>query len=518
MVSFPLLTCLLLVLPAEAPVEADLVLRGGTLHDGSGARPQVGDVALKGDRIVAVGRFRTAGTPRIVEAAGLVVAPGFIDLHSHSDYWLPEKETRGNDSFLHQGVTTVVTGNCGAGPVGVAAYLAGLEKGGIGSNVAHLVPHSDVRRQVMKNSNRAPGPEELRRMEALIERGMKDGAWGYSTGLIYTPSSYAQTDELIALAKVAARHGGMYVSHIRGEGSEVLVAIDEALRIGKEGGLPVHISHLKASGKSAWGKSADIVALLTRARRSGQVVTADQYPYTASSTSLAATLVPTRYREGSAADYKQRLDDPTSGAAIRKAVSRALADKDGGRALRIARYQPKPAWQGKDLATLAAQEKRGVLDLVLEIERHGGAQIVHFSMSEEDVRLIMKQPFVATASDGSSQDPRSDTVPHPRSYGTFPRKIGRYAIEDGVLPLEQALRSATGLPADILRLTDRGYLKPGAFADVVVFDPKTFRDTATFDRPHQFASGVRYLYVNGQAAIEDGKRTDRLAGRALRRR
>ncbi len=504
-----------LLLLAPPAVEADVVLKGGTLHDGTGGKARVGDLAIKGDRIVAAGTFRVAGTPRILDVRGLVVAPGFIDLHTHSDTALTKKESRGNLSYLYQGVTTVVTGNCGFGPVDVGGYFATLEKGGVGSNVIHLVPHNAVRRQVMKNANRSPSAAELSRMEELVEKGMKAGAWGLSTGLIYNPGAYARTDELIALARVAARHGGLYASHIRGEGVGVLASLDEALRIGREARLPVHISHLKASGRAAWGKSADMVALIGKARKAGQAVSADQYPYLASSTSLSATVIPPRWREGEAADFQKRLADADQGPRIRKAIVQALGGREGGGRLRIARYKPKPAWQGKDLAAIARAEKRPVLDVVLEIERNGGAQIVNFGMSEEDVRLLMKQPFVATASDGSSQVPTSDTVPHPRSYGTFPRKIGRYALVEGVLSLEQAIRSSSGLPADILKLPQRGYLKAGHFADVVVFDPKTFRDPATYDKPHQYATGVRYLFVNGALAVEAGKATEKLAGRVL---
>jgi N-acyl-D-aspartate/D-glutamate deacylase len=475
----------------------------------------VGDLAIRGGRIVAVGTFAPAGTPRVIDARGLVIAPGFIDLHTHSDTALTVEATRGNRSYLHQGATTVVTGNCGFGPADVADYFRALEKGGIGSNVVHLVPHNTVRRTVMKNANRPPSPAELARMEALVDQGMKDGAWGLSTGLIYNPGTYARTDELIALARVAARHGGLYASHIRNESVLVLSALDEALKIGREARVPVHISHLKASGKKAWGMAGDIIATLRTARKNGQVVTADQYPYEASSTSLAATVIPPRWREGDAADFQKRLADPDLGPRIRKAIEDNLASRDDGARVRVARYVKKPAWLGKDLAAIARQEKRPVLDIVLEIERNGGAQIVNFAMREEDVRLIMKEPFVATASDGSSQVP-GDTVPHPRSYGTFPRKIGRYALGDGVLSLEQAIRSSSGLPADILKLPGRGYLRAGACADVVVFDPKTFRDRATYAKPHQYATGVRYLFVNGQPAIDKGKPTGQLAGRVLR--
>jgi N-acyl-D-aspartate/D-glutamate deacylase len=508
---------LLAAAPPVRTVEADVVLVGGTLYDGSGAAGRVGDLAIKGDRIVVVGTFRTAGKVRRVDVRGLAVAPGFIDLHTHSDYPLQRNGTRDSLSYLYQGVTTQVTGNCGFGPADVEAYFRALEKGGVGTNVAHLVPHNAVREKVMKNANRAPSADELKQMEALVERELHVGAWGFSTGLIYTPGSYAQTDELIALARVSGRSGGLYVSHIRGEGVGVLSAIDEALRIGRSAGVSVHISHLKASGRKAWGKSADIVALIARARKTGQEVSADQYPYLASSTSLAATLIPPRYREGTARDFQERLRDPDLGPAIRMAIAAALEARDGGASVRIAQYRGRPGWQGKDLATIAKEEKKPAVEIVLEIERNGGAGVVNFGMNEEDVRLIMKQPFVATASDGSSKIPDNSTVPHPRSYGTFPRKIGRYALQYKVITLEHALRSATGLPADILKLPQRGYLRAGCFADVVVFDPAGFHDKATYEKPHQYSEGVRYLFVNGKLAIKEGMATGALAGRVLRK-
>jgi N-acyl-D-amino-acid deacylase len=511
-----LTTFVLLTLPAtDKPIEADVVIRAATLYDGTGKPGQVGDLALKGDRIVAVGSFTVAGTPRVIDGKGLLAAPGFIDLHTHSDYPLQRAATRANLNYLMQGVTTVVTGNCGSGPIDVAGYFKALEKGGIGTNVIHQVPHNDVRRKVMRNANRLPTADELEKMEKLVDQAMQEGAWGLSTGLIYNPGTYAKTEEIITLAKVAARHGGIYASHIRNEGVDVLSAIDEAIRIGREAKLPVHISHLKASGRRAWGKAGDEIALIEKARKDGQVVTADQYPYVASSTSLAATIIPPRFREGSAKDFLARLDDAEQGPLIRKAMQAAVDSCEGGKALRIARYESKPAWQGRDLAAIALAEHRTPVEIAEEIERKGGAQIVNFGMSEEDVRLIMKQPWVATASDGSAQVP-NQTVPHPRSYGTFPRKIGHYAIADKLIPLEQAVRGASGLPADILHLPERGYLKPGYYADVVLLDPETYRDRATFDKPHAYAGGVRALWVNGKPAVDAGKFTETLAGRVLR--
>lgn len=498
---------------ADPEIQADVVIRGATLHDGSGKPGVVGDLAIKGERIVAVGSFKTAGKPRVIEGKGLVVAPGFIDLHTHSDNALMQPSTRANYNYLTQGVTTAVTGNCGSGPVDVAAYFKTLETNKIGSNVIHQVPHNSLRAQVMGNANRQPTADELKKMEALVDQGMKAGAWGLSTGLIYNPGTYAKTDELIVLAKVAARHGGFYASHMRDEGLGLLSAIEELLTIGREAKLPVHISHMKCSGQKAWGKAADAIGLVNQARAKGQEVTADQYPYTASSTSLSATIVPPQFREGTAKDFLARLDDAEQGPKLRAAIEQRLDGRAG--MIKIAAYGKKPAWQGKDIEKIAGEEKRKPIEVALEILHNGGAQIVNFNMSDEDMRLIMKQPFVATASDGSAMVPGS-TVPHPRAYGTFPRKIGRFALVEGVISLEQAIRSASGLPADILKLPERGYLKTGYVADVVVFDPDKFRDVGTYDKPHQYSTGVKYLFVNGQLAIDDGKSTGVLAGKVLR--
>jgi N-acyl-D-amino-acid deacylase len=513
----PLVLVALLRVAEPAPPAMDVVIRNVTIYDGTGKPGQKGDIALAGDRVVAVGQFEVTGKPRLIDGSGLIAAPGFIDLHTHCDTGEHPLAGSGrvNQCYLTQGVTTVVTGNCGSGPTDMNDFFGKLEKNGVGTNVIHLAPHNSIRQRVMGNADRQPTADELRQMEDVVDRMMKEGAWGISTGLIYTPGTYAKTDEIITLAKVAARHNGFYASHIRDEGTGLLVAVEEALRIGKEGGLPVHISHIKCSGRAAWSKAADAIGLIEQARKDGRVVTADQYPYVASSTSLAATLVPTRYRSGTSKEYLARLDDPEKGAEIRKAVEKALDGRRGSKSVLIARYKPNTKWQGQSIDAIAESEQKERVEIVLEIEKHGGASVVNFGMKEEDVRLYMKQPWVATASDGSSQAP-GETVPHPRSYGTFPRKIARYAIDEGVIPLEQAIRSASGLPADVLRLKDRGYLKAGNYADVVVFDPKTHRDTATFEKPHQYATGVKYLFVNGKPVIDDGKLLEVLTGKPLR--
>lgn len=495
--------------------EKTIVIRGATVYDGSGAAGVVQDLAITGEKITAIGQFDAPAGAVIINGTGLVVAPGFIDLHTHCDGNITMKGRRPNACYITQGVTTIVTGNCGSGPVDVAAFFQSLDDGGIGTNVIHQVPHNNVRSMAMGgNHNRAPTDAELQKMCELTDKAMRDGAWNLSTGLIYNPGTYSKTEEIITLAKVSAKYGGHYASHIRDESARLLDAIAEAIRIGKEAGCPVHISHIKCSGKAFHGHSARAIAMIEAARNEGLKVTADQYPYIASSTSLRAQIVPTRYREGSTKEYLARLDDPETGPKIKAAIQNSLKD---GTHIQIARYSPKPAWQGKRIADIAAAEKKEPVEIVLEIERNGSAQVVIFGMSEEDVRNYMKQPWVATASDGSTQV-ANDDVPHPRSYGTFPRKIGRYCIEDQVLPLEQAIRSASGLPADILQIKDRGYLRTGFAADVVVFDPKTFRDVATYEKPHQLSTGVKWLFVNGQAVIEDGQhKPDVLAGKVLRR-
>lgn len=506
----------LAALALGADPDTNVVLRNATVHDGSGEKAVVADVHIVKDRIQAVGKVGKIDGAKEIDAAGLVVCPGFIDLHTHCDSGLQAKKTAGNKNYVTQGCTTVVTGNCGSGPVDVAAYFKKLDEQGVGTNVIHLATHNSIREQVMGNENRKPTADEQARMEKLVDQAMTDGAWGLSTGLIYNPGTYSETAEIVGLTKAAAKHKGLYASHIRDEGVGLLTAVEEAIKIGSESGCPVHVSHIKASGKAAHGLSGKAVDLIEAARKKGQAVTADQYPYIASSTSLRAILVPARYREGSTKEYVARYDDPVTGPKLKADVEKALDGRDGGKKIQIARFTHNPKWNGKSISAVAEAEKKEPMDIVLEIERNGGAQVVNFGMTEEDVRVYMQRPWVATASDGGVQTP-GDTVPHPRSYGTFPRKIGLYAIEDKVVSVEQAVRSSTGLPADILGLKDRGYLKAGYFADVVVFDPKTYRDTATYDQPHQYAAGVKWVFVNGVPEVADGEhQPDALGGKALR--
>ncbi|QDT43544.1 D-aminoacylase [Gimesia alba] len=493
----------------------DLILKGGTIIDGTGKPGFTGDIAIKNDRIVQISPNINGQADQTIQCRGLTIAPGFIDLHNHSDRQIVSPLTRANMNYVTQGCTTIVTGNCGSGPVDTGEYYRKIDASGSGTNVMHLIPQGSLRDHVMGSGQRKPTPDELTKMKALAEKAMQDGAWGMSTGLIYVPSSYAETDELIELANIVSRHQGIYASHIRNESTELLAAVNEALKIGQQANLPVHISHFKSSGQDAWGLVIRAAKMIDDARKQGKIVTADQYPYIASSTSLGATLIPAWARAGGNKELIQRLEAPETSEKIIRKIKSNIEKREGGTAIRIARYGKKPEWVGKNLQQIAEAEQKSVLDIVLEITRQGGASVVNFSMNEGDVRQIMQIDWVATASDGRAYLPGSDR-PHPRNYGTFPRKLGYYAIKEKVIPLEHAVRSATGLPADILGLNDRGYLREGAYADIVVFDPNQLIDQATFDAPHQYSNGIRYLFVNGRPAISAGFPTGSLAGKALR--
>jgi N-acyl-D-amino-acid deacylase len=368
----------------------------------------------------------------------------------------------------------------------------------------------------MGTADRAPTADELDRMKARVDRAMRNGAWGLSTGLIYVPGIFAETDEIIALAEVAASHDGLYVTHLRDEGARLVEAVAEALEIGRRAGLPVHVSHFKAKGVPNWGRIRDAVAEIEQARRNGLAVTADQYPYVATATSLRATLMRATDIPGGRKDLFSRMEaDATLQSEVRDVIHRRLEES---RRILIASSKKFAQYTGRSLREIAAEHEIAPVELVLEIVENGGASVVNFALSEEDVRYAMVLPWVATASDGEARLPQLGTCPHPRNYGTFPRKVGRYARDWRVVPMAQAIRSCSGLPADVLGLPDRGYLRPGAVADVVVFDPEIFIDRATFDDPHQYSTGVRYLFVGGRLAIEDGEPNPKLHGRAIRHR
>ena len=520
----------------------DIIIRNGRVIDGTGNPWYKADVGISGDRVESIGDLRGVGGGRVIDAGGLVVSPGFMDIHSHSDYvTLLEPKV---ESKIRQGVTTEVVGNCGssAAPMNAAVkahrerfmrsslsddfefnwetmadYLDLLDAQGASYNVAALVGHGTVRQNVMGYEDRAPTEAELEEMKGLVSGAMEDGAWGLSTGLIYIPSVFAETEELIELTKVVAEHGGLYFSHIRGEGETLLEAVEEAIKIGEEAGVPVQMAHFKASGEPWWGKTVDSLRLVAEGREKGVDVTFDQYPYIASSTGLSA-LLPHWAQEGGAEVLLGRLRDASTREKIKADEWRAITTDLSS--VMIATAKSNPQYEGMRVTEVA--EKMGkhprdaVFDLLLADD--ASVQIVAFGMSEEDVRRVMQSPYGMVGSDGRAVSPHGvlgGGKPHPRYYGTFPRVIGHY-VREGVLSLQEAVRKMTSAPALRLGIKDRGLLREGYKADVTVFDPAEVKDEATFMDPHRFASGIPYVIVNGTVVVDEGEHTGELPGVALR--
>ena len=512
-----LLHCLAL---AGQAADYDLLIRNARIADGTGAPLVTGSIAVKDLRIVAVGAVVGSATAEL-DAQGLVAAPGFVDVHTHSEDILQKPVA---ENFLRMGVTTIVTGNCGGSRVDVAAFFQELEQTGVTLNVATLIGHNSVRREAMGGSFlRAPTPEQLERMRALVDQAMKDGAVGLSTGLIYVPGSFAKTDEIVALAKVAASHGGIYASHMRAETVKIFDAIAELLHIAREAGIRTELSHIKLSGPTAWGKTAEVLALLDKARAGGLQVTHDQYAYTASSTSLVQ-LIPDKALDGGREAFLARLDEPSQKAVIldeMKAIRERQGRKDYGYAV-IARFKPDPTLNGLTLPQ-AAKLRRGSdslddqIELLFDIERQGGGSAVYHNMNEDDVQVFMRHPMTMIASDGGLRT-RGEDIPHPRSYGNNARVLGRYVRELKLLTLEDAVRRMTSLPARTFQLKDRGVLRPGAFADIVIFDPAKVRDPSPFEDPHHFAEGFTEVVVNGGVVLRDGAMTGARSGAPVRLR
>jgi N-acyl-D-amino-acid deacylase len=519
----------LLLLPAlafsQAPAVCDLLIMNGRIVDGTGNGWYLGSIAIHQGRIQAIFRnspdnaWKQAIKPTmILDARQLIVAPGFIDVHTH----LEGDETKDPEAknFIYDGVTTCITGNCGSSNLQVGKYLQWVDSLKTSINIGTLIGHNDVRKAVMGRANRDATMQELERMELLVEKGMKEGAVGLSTGLIYIPGTYTKTPEIVALAKRAAKAGGIYATHMRDEGDSVTQAIEEALLIGREAGLPVEISHFKLSGQQNWGRSQQTLGLIEQARKQGLEVAIDQYPYTASSTSIS-TLIPDEILADGQDSIRARLERPE----IRRQVTRAIQERLKKRGLKhlsyavIASFSKDSTYNGKSIEEINLMKGRkhtvaNEAEVVMDIVSRGGASAVFHGMGEEDVKRIMQYPFNMIASDASIRVLNAG-VPHPRGYGTNARVLANYVRKEKVIPLEEAIRRMTSLPAQQFRIDSRGLLLPGYFADIVIFDENKVQDLSTFDNPHAYTIGFEYVLVNGQLTVDKGVHTGVRAGKAL---
>jgi N-acyl-D-amino-acid deacylase len=526
----------------------DLLLKNARIVDGSGNPWIKGDVAVEGNKIVAMGDLGSAAAKRTIDVAGSVVAPGFIDLHSHSDVTFSDFP-RG-ESMITQGITTQLVGNCGMSPFPIvperidllksyiffsgpslsfdwndaATFMKHLDSLPLSGNVALQVGHGAVRIAAMGYDNRVPTESELAFMKKLVAESFEAGVFGFSSGLIYVPGSYSQTPELVALAEVGQRYGGFYSSHIRGEGQTLLEAVDEALTVGKEAGVGVQLSHHKAAGKNNWGKVKTSLQMIDQARAAGQDVQADQYPYTAGSTTLTA-LLPQWALEGGVAAMKERLRNPETYARIKASIANQEADSGASQfsidTIMIGKVADGPfqAYEGKMVTEIAEIRGEDPVDTALLMLRDtpGGIAMIVFIMSEDDIKEVMQHPVVSIGTDGTGINPTAGGKPHPRTYGTFPRVLGKYVRDEKILTLEEAIRKMTSLPARRLGRFDMGLIRPGCQADLVVFDPENVNEGTSYADPHQYARGISHVIVNGQVVIENGQDTGVNAGRVLRR-
>lgn len=534
---------------APSQLTFDVVIRNGTVYDGSGRAPVKADIGIKGDRIVAIGNLRNARANTVIDASGLAVAPGFINMLSWStDSLIADGRSQGE---VRQGVTTQIMGEgWSMGPLNdrlkkqvvaeqddikfdiewttLAEYLKYLEKRGVSQNVASFVGATTIRQYVLGDADVQPTPAQLQEMRELVRQAMEEGALGVGSSLIYAPAFYARTEELIELCKVAARYKGKYISHLRSEGNEWEKAVEELIRISREAGLPAEIYHIKAAGKSNWNKVDRVIALINASRRSGLKITADMYMYTAGSTGLNASLPPWTMDGGYEALFK-RLEDP---ATRQKIAAEVRVPSDKWENLYLAAGSPdrvllvgfkseklKPL-TGKTLAEVAKMRGKDpvetIMDLILEDRSRVGT--VYFLMAEENLKKELRQPWVSLGSDGASMAPEGvflKSSTHPRAYGNFARLLGKYVRDEKVISLSEAVRRLTSLPATNLGLDRRGFLRKGMFADVAIFDPQTIADRATFENPHQYSVGMKHVIVNGVHVIKDGEHTEAKPGRAL---
>ncbi|MBK8090804.1 MAG: D-aminoacylase [Verrucomicrobiaceae bacterium] len=498
----------------------DLLIENARIADGTGAALQTGSIAIKDGKIAAIGKLDGAEAAQKIDAGGLVAAPGFIDVHTHSEDIC---ENPVAENFLRMGVTTIITGNCGSSRTDVGRFFTEIEAARPALNVATLIGHGSVRRDGMGGSFiRAPDAAQLAAMEKNVDQAMQEGALGLSTGLIYVPGSFAKTEEITALAKIVARYDGIYVSHMRYETVKIFEAVEELLRIARDSGCRAELSHIKLAGPSAWGKAQEVLRVLDQARAVGLKITHDQYAYTASSTSLRQT-IPDAALEGTREDFLKRLADPAEKAKILSGMAemrQRQGRQDYAYAV-IARFAADASLNGKNIPQ-AAKLLRGAdtlddqIETILDLEARGGASAIFHGMNEDDLRTFMRHPLTMTASDGGPRRLGED-MPHPRSYGNNARVLARYVREEKLLTLEDAVRRMTSLPAETFHLTGRGILRPGAAADVVIFDPAGVNDPSTFADPHHYAEGFTHVLVNGVPVIEKNRLTTARPGQIVRR-
>ena len=535
--------------PSQNPASFDVIIKGGAVYDGAGAEPKNGDVAIRGDRIAGIGDFKTAKAKTIVEANGLAVAPGFINMLSWSNESLIQDGR--SQSELRQGVTTEVMGEGESmGPVNdrvrehmlreqadikyeikwntLAEYLRYLETRGVSCNVASFIGATTIRENVIGFEDKAPTPEQLDQMRELVRKEMEAGALGIGTSLIYPPAFYAKTEELIELCKVAAKYQGKYISHMRSEGNQLLEALDELIRISRESGIPAEVYHIKAAGQQNWGKLDNLLSRIETAQKDGLKITADMYTYTAGGTGLDASLPPWTEDGGYPALFKRLRDSATR----EKIKAQVKTPTDEWENMYLAAGGPehilvvgfkseklKPL-TGKSLAEIAKMRRKDPIDTAMDLIAEDESRIgtIYFMISEENIKKELAKPWISFGSDEASQAPEGvflKSNPHPRAYGNFARVLGKYVRDEKVIPLNEAVRRLSGLPATNLGLDHRGFIKEGMFADVVVFDPATIADRATFEKPHQYAVGVKHVFVNGVQVLKDGEHTGAKPGRAL---
>lgn len=528
-VSFALGMALIVVAARAQAPPYDIIITNARVVDGTGSPWYRAEIGIRGDEIATIATRIDAQARRTIDAGGHVVAPGFIDLHVHAfggagqpPALLPIIEVPTADNYIRQGVTTLIGGPDGFSPVPIKATLALAAKTGIVPNLGTFVGHGSIRSEVFGRVNRAPTVDELERMRALVREAMRDGAFGLSTGLFYVPAIFSTTDEVVELAKVAGEMGGIHISHIRDEESGVEASVRETIAIGERGGLPTQVTHHKTIGKRFWGKTADTLRLVDEARSRGVDVTVDAYPYPASATSISAALMPTWAQEGTRDDILKRLRDSATRRKILGATIQIILDGRGGgdpRNIMVSRCDWNAALAGKRLDDVAVERGRSrsvedAADAALWLVENGDCGGIYFAISEDDIQRVLRHPASMVASDGQVVL-FGRATPHPRSYGTFARVLGRYVRELNTLSLEQAIRKMSSYPAQRIGLLDRGVLRERMKADIVIFDAGTIRDAATFEQPHQYAQGVSTVVINGQVAFEKGTITAARPGRIL---